>query len=131
MLLVVVCGCQALEEFGDKFGDRFRRRNDEPEVTYIPGFRRVVPITEGEPSPITGFGIPPALMADIGDCLSESLKQPGFELGPLKPFPDLTVPDSTVPDSMMLDEINWQMPTAPVPTWVEVRDSRFRISPAS
>ena len=119
LFVTILMGCETLKElvpFPPK---------EEPKVTYIEGYREVVTITKGEPSPITGFGVPPAVMADLGDCLSKSvgtLEPPAFDDPPLQqiePIPDpmFQAPTPRLHDSGLIKQTRWQLP-GPVP-WVK------------
>lgn len=50
----------------------------EKAVAYIPGTRRIVSLDEGDPAPFDGQLLSPALMAELGPCLAQTLKDGGF-----------------------------------------------------
>lgn len=70
-LLVVLPGCQMLDAIKGTILPK-----PEPETVYIPGTRRLVPLKEGQSAPEDGYFVPPALMAEIGPCLANALREP-------------------------------------------------------
>lgn len=48
------------------------KKADTP--VFVPGTRKIESVKAGDPSPIDGFVIPPAVMVEIGPYLAEALK---------------------------------------------------------
>jgi len=119
-------GCQGFNDLIERLPSLPKwsptRDDDGPKVTYIPGTRQVVRIEEGKPSPITGFGVPPALMADIGPCIAESLREPEFETQ-LRPVPEVETSSNKTfpPEPASQLHTAFQFPAMPKPEPVDKR----------